>query len=39
MIDGVYVVVIVIFFALSWALAVLCDRLSVYGQSNPIPKS
>ncbi len=37
--DILYVILTVIFFALSWAFAVLCDRLSAAGQSDAPSKS
>jgi hypothetical protein len=39
MIDLMNIVLTVIFFALTWTLAVLCDRLSAYVQSDAAPKS
>ncbi len=39
MIDLVFIVLTVIFFALTWTLAILCDRLSVYVQSDAAQKS
>jgi preprotein translocase subunit SecG len=36
--DIVFIILTVIFFVLSWGLAVLCDRLSAAGQANASSK-